>query len=112
MEADDDDDDVTMVEVDNVEVKATKKEERPMTVEEATANLSSKQSDDLRFLVKARVSPDGGFLLWLTVSSQVDIILGTQNLSDTFEWDLNSKVAPEEFAALHCKELGLSGEFA
>jgi SWI/SNF-related matrix-associated actin-dependent regulator of chromatin subfamily B protein 1 len=42
----------------------------------------------------------------------VDIIVGTQNLSDTFEWDLNSSVSPEEFALLYVKELGLSGEFA
>ena len=55
-EAVDVDDDVTMVEVDDVEAKAVKREERPMTVEEATANLSSKQSDDLRFLVKVRSS--------------------------------------------------------
>ena len=44
--------------------------------------------------------------------SQIDIIVGSQNLSDTFEWDLNSTVTPEEFACLHVKELGLSGEFA
>lgn len=43
--------------------------------------------------------------------AEVDIILGTQNLSDTFEWDLNSAATPEEFAALYVKELGLSGEF-
>ncbi|ORX41203.1 hypothetical protein BD324DRAFT_613614 [Kockovaella imperatae] len=76
------------------EEDAVKKEEKPMTVEEATATFSSVQSEDLRFLIK------------------VDIILGTQNLTDTFEWDLNSVVTPEEFAALHVKELGLSGEFA
>jgi SWI/SNF-related matrix-associated actin-dependent regulator of chromatin subfamily B protein 1 len=43
---------------------------------------------------------------------QVDILVGTQNLTDSFEWDLNSNVSPEEFAASHVKELGLSGEFA
>jgi SWI/SNF-related matrix-associated actin-dependent regulator of chromatin subfamily B protein 1 len=42
----------------------------------------------------------------------VDIIIGTQNLTDTFEWDLNSAVTPEEFAANYVMELGLSGEFA
>jgi len=41
----------------------------------------------------------------------VDIIVATQNLSDTFEWDLNSTVTPEEFALSYGKELGLSGEF-
>jgi len=44
--------------------------------------------------------------------TQVDIIVATQNLSDTFEWDLNSDVSPEEFALSYIKELGLSGEFA
>jgi SWI/SNF-related matrix-associated actin-dependent regulator of chromatin subfamily B protein 1 len=43
---------------------------------------------------------------------QVDILVGMQNLVDSFEWDLNSSVTPEEFAASHVKELGLSGEFA
>ena len=43
---------------------------------------------------------------------QVDIIIATQYLSDTFEWDINSTVPPEEFALSYVKELGLSGEFA
>ena len=43
---------------------------------------------------------------------QVDIIVATQNLSDTFEWDLNSSITPEEFAHSYVAELGLSGEFA
>ncbi|RXK41701.1 hypothetical protein M231_00936 [Tremella mesenterica] len=68
--------------------------EEPMSVEEAMAGLPEDQADELRILVK------------------VDIIVGTQNLSDTFEWDLNSSVTPEEFASSHCSELGLSGEFA
>lgn len=47
-----------------------------------------------------------------SADDQVDIIVGTQNLTDSFEWDLNSLVTPEEFALSHTKELGLSGEFA
>ena len=47
-----------------------------------------------------------------SADEQVDIIVGTQNLTDSFEWDLNSLVTPEEFALSHTKELGLSGEFA
>lgn len=41
----------------------------------------------------------------------MDIIVGTQNLSDAFEWDLDSVVSPEDFAASYVKELGLSGEY-
>ncbi len=62
----------------------------------AHGGLGKKQpisEDDLRILIK------------------VDIIVGTQNLSDTFEWDLNSSVTPEEFAECYTKELGLSSEF-
>ena len=65
-----------------------------MTVEEAMSRFGTGQGEDLRVLIR------------------VDIIVGTQNLSDTFEWDLNSTVSPEEFAESHCRELGLNGEFA
>lgn len=69
-------------------------DDKVMTVDEAMACLDTgKDDDELRFLVK------------------LDIIVGTQNLSDTFEWDLNSSVSPEEFAASYCTDLGLGGEF-
>lgn len=69
-------------------------DDKIMTVDEAMAGLEpGKDDDELRFLVK------------------IDIIVGTQNLSDTFEWDLNSTVTPEEFAASYCTDLGLTGEF-
>lgn len=65
-----------------------------MTVDEAMACIPSGSDDeDLRFNIK------------------LDIMVGTQNLSDFFEWDLNSTVTPEEFAASYCKDLGLTGEF-
>ncbi|WRT70508.1 uncharacterized protein IL334_007506 [Kwoniella shivajii] len=69
-------------------------EEKPMTVEEAMQNLPKEEMEELRILIK------------------VDIIIGTQNLSDSFEWDLNSTVSPEEFAISYVTELGLSKEFA
>lgn len=69
--------------------------ERPMTVEEMMKDV-----------------PDSGVGEELRVLIKVDIIIGTQNLTDTFEWDLNSGVSPEEFAASYVRELGLSGEFA
>lgn len=68
-------------------------DERPMTVEELTESLLEENGEDLRLLIK------------------VDIMVGNQNLSDSFEWDLNSEVQPEEFASAYCRELGLSGEF-
>ena len=81
-------------------------EEQPITVEEAMACLPSIMGEDLRVLIKVK-PPWRGML-----TPKVDIIVGTQNLSDTFDWDLDSDVTPEEFASLHVKELGLSGEFA
>ncbi|WVQ95720.1 hypothetical protein IAU59_002819 [Kwoniella sp. CBS 9459] len=69
-------------------------DQRPMTVEEAMDCLPQEETEELRILIK------------------VDIIIGTQNLSDSFEWDLNSSVTPEEFATSYVTELGLSLEFA
>ncbi|WWC92081.1 uncharacterized protein L201_007035 [Kwoniella dendrophila CBS 6074] len=69
-------------------------DERPMTVEEAMEVLPKEENEELRILIK------------------VDIIIGTQNLSDSFEWDLNSNITPEEFSASYVTELGLSKEFA
>lgn len=103
--------------------------ERPMTVAEVTARLPSDSVEDLRFLIKVGSlpadctgHPRSYDFLFHTLDNpqirvraklkiQIDIIVGTQNLSDTFEWDLNSEVTPEEFARLYCVELGLSGEF-
>ncbi|OCF78534.1 hypothetical protein I204_00474 [Kwoniella mangroviensis CBS 8886] len=86
---------IKIVSFDHAEVKVEViGEERPMTVEEAMQNLPTEETEELRILIK------------------VDIIIGTQNLSDSFEWDLNSTVTPEEFAASYVTELGLSKEFA
>jgi SWI/SNF-related matrix-associated actin-dependent regulator of chromatin subfamily B protein 1 len=71
-----------------------KEMERPMTVDELDAMVDwSNLEEELRLLIK------------------VEILIGNQNLTDTFEWDLNSEVTPEEFAHSYCTELGLSGEF-
>lgn len=77
------------------EDQVIKKEmERPMTVDELDALVDwGKCEEELRLLIK------------------VEILIGNQNLTDTFEWDLNSEVTPEEFALSYCTELGLSGEF-
>ena len=45
-------------------------------------------------------------------SYQLDIIVGSVKLEDQFEWDIDSPdPAPEHFAEVYAKELGLSGEF-
>jgi SWI/SNF-related matrix-associated actin-dependent regulator of chromatin subfamily B protein 1 len=68
--------------------------ERPMSVDELEKMHENKDLDEeLRLLIK------------------IEILVGNQNLTDTFEWDLNSPVTPEEFAYSYCTELGLSGEF-
>jgi SWI/SNF-related matrix-associated actin-dependent regulator of chromatin subfamily B protein 1 len=68
--------------------------ERPMTAAELEEMVEGKEAnEELRLLIK------------------VEILVGNQNLTDTFEWDLNSEVTPEEFAYSYCTELGLSGEF-
>ncbi|WVW81072.1 hypothetical protein I302_103063 [Kwoniella bestiolae CBS 10118] len=92
-------DEETLVNVDGDEGESEIKKElvnddRPMTVEEAMQCLPKEETEELRILIK------------------VDIIVGTQNLSDSFEWDLNSSVTPEEFSASYVTELGLSKEFA
>ncbi|CUA71836.1 SWI/SNF chromatin-remodeling complex subunit snf5 [Rhizoctonia solani] len=41
----------------------------------------------------------------------VKVIVGTMNLTDQFEWDINYEHnSPEEFAEVYCNELGLGGE--
>ncbi|CAE6459210.1 unnamed protein product [Rhizoctonia solani] len=48
----------------------------------------------------------------LRVLVKVDVIVGTMNLTDQFEWDINDPHnSPEEFAEVYCNELGLGGEF-
>lgn len=44
---------------------------------------------------------------------KLDIIVGSIKLEDQFEWDLNNMDggAPEKFAEVYSKELGLNGEF-
>jgi hypothetical protein len=43
---------------------------------------------------------------------QLDVIVGTMNLTDQFEWDINNpENSPEEFADVYCRDLGLGGEF-
>lgn len=91
----DNDDQVKVVTFEDTDMDMDEKrqQERPMTVEELSASLEGESGEDLRLLIK------------------IDIMVGVQNLSDTFEWDINSEVTPEEFAASYCRELGLSGEF-
>lgn len=83
------------VQVVGLDVETEQLTEAPMTVDELMEDWGKQPvtEDDLRILIK------------------VDIIVGTQNLSDMFEWDLNSSVTPEEFAECYTKELGLSSEF-
>ena len=47
----------------------------------------------------------------LRIRIQLDIISGTMNLQDSFEWDLRSGTSPEEFAEVYAADLGLNGEF-
>jgi len=87
----DDDHVKTVTWEDQVSKKAV---DRPMTVDELEGMVDYKNAEEeLRLLIK------------------VEILIGNQNLTDTFEWDLNSLVTPEEFALSYCTELGLSGEF-
>jgi SWI/SNF-related matrix-associated actin-dependent regulator of chromatin subfamily B protein 1 len=43
----------------------------------------------------------------------LDITVGSIKLEDQFEWDLGNVdgAAPEQFAEVYSKELGLNGEF-
>jgi SWI/SNF-related matrix-associated actin-dependent regulator of chromatin subfamily B protein 1 len=48
----------------------------------------------------------------LDVFAQLDVIVGTMNLTDQFEWDINDpNNSPEDFAEVYCRDLGLGGEF-
>jgi SWI/SNF-related matrix-associated actin-dependent regulator of chromatin subfamily B protein 1 len=47
----------------------------------------------------------------LRIRIQLDIVSGTMNLQDAFEWDLRSGTSPEEFAEVYAADLGLNGEF-
>ncbi|KAG8678089.1 SWI/SNF chromatin-remodeling complex subunit [Ceratobasidium sp. 395] len=48
----------------------------------------------------------------LRVLVKLDVLVGTMNLTDLFEWDINNPDnSPEEFAEVYCRDLGLGGEF-
>lgn len=43
---------------------------------------------------------------------QLDITVGSVNLSDQFEWDVDDSFnSPEMFAEVYASDLGLAGEF-
>ncbi|KAI0701931.1 hypothetical protein BC835DRAFT_1501194 [Cytidiella melzeri] len=74
--------------------------ERPVVVKEQPMTLDDFEEDDslsteeMRILVK------------------LDIIVGTFHLEDQIEWDIDSlDPAPEQFADVYAKDLGLGGEF-
>ncbi|KAG8794164.1 hypothetical protein FRC12_000344 [Ceratobasidium sp. 428] len=41
---------------------------------------------------------------------KLNVIVGTMNLTDRFEWNINPD-NPEEFAEACCRDLGLGGDF-
>ncbi|KAG9079946.1 SWI/SNF chromatin-remodeling complex subunit [Ceratobasidium sp. 370] len=46
------------------------------------------------------------------VPVKLDVIVGTMNLTDHFEWDINNpNNSPEEFAKVYCHDLRLGGKF-
>ncbi|KZV84892.1 SNF5-domain-containing protein [Exidia glandulosa HHB12029] len=48
----------------------------------------------------------------LRIAINIDILVGSMNLKDQFEWDIvNPYNSPEQFAEVYCTELGLGGEF-
>ncbi|EJD52064.1 SNF5-domain-containing protein, partial [Auricularia subglabra TFB-10046 SS5] len=48
----------------------------------------------------------------LRIVVNIDILVGSMNLKDQFEWDIvNSSNSPEHFAEVYCSDLGLGGEF-
>jgi SWI/SNF-related matrix-associated actin-dependent regulator of chromatin subfamily B protein 1 len=70
------------------------------------------EDDEMRILIKVLV------LRWPKdvvngLTLQLDIIVGSIRLEDQFEWDIQNVDggAPEKFAEIYSKELGLSGEF-
>ncbi|KAI9331667.1 hypothetical protein DFJ73DRAFT_856788 [Zopfochytrium polystomum] len=48
----------------------------------------------------------------MRISISLDIIFGSYSIRDRFEWDLASRLTPEEFAEILASDLGLGGEFA
>lgn len=43
---------------------------------------------------------------------KLDFLLGRYHFQDSFDWDPNSEITPEEFAATLAADFGLGGEFA
>ena len=43
---------------------------------------------------------------------KLEIQVGSELLTDQFEWELSALNSPEEFAKVMCSDLGLGGEFA
>lgn len=95
-------------------------EEQAMTLEQLARvkTPGAMAGDDMRILVKVRPLK---CLVWhwpppgLTshpLSPQLDITVGTLNLTDAFEWDINeTDAAAEQFAEVYAADLGLAGEF-
>lgn len=88
--------------------------DQPMSLEEFEED-ESLTLEEMRILVKVshscvlltrwRSCLHGCFL-------QLDIIVGTFHLEDQIEWDIDSQdPAPEQFAEVYAKDLGLGGEF-
>ncbi|KAG9097487.1 SWI/SNF chromatin-remodeling complex subunit [Ceratobasidium sp. 370] len=47
------------------------------------------------------------------IGLQLDVIVGTMNLTDHFKWDINNPDnLPKEFAKVYCHDLGLGGKMA
>ncbi|WVQ70519.1 hypothetical protein IAR50_000038 [Cryptococcus sp. DSM 104548] len=89
-----DDEDIKIVSDDHDHPDTGLDESRPWTLEEAMSLVPENCAEELRILIK------------------LDILIGAQSLTDSFEWDLGSTVTPEEFAGMYVTELGLSLEFA
>ncbi|EIN14518.1 SNF5-domain-containing protein [Punctularia strigosozonata HHB-11173 SS5] len=48
----------------------------------------------------------------MRITIKLDIIVGSMELNDQFEWDLdNEDASPEQFAEVYARDLGLGGEF-
>lgn len=84
--------------------------DQPMSVEEFDED-ESLAVEEMRILIKVRSTycyvAKSHTGIW-----QLDIIVGTFHLEDQIEWDIDSQdPAPEQFAEVYAKDLGLSGEF-
>lgn len=88
--------------------------DQPMSLEEFEED-ESLTLEEMRILIKVGYSRV--FLTrWCSClhdcSLKLDIIVGTFHLEDQIEWDIDSQdPAPEQFAEVYAKDLGLGGEF-